>query len=223
MSIPIIILILVGIILLVSILNKNKSKDPVGTFVDAMDPTNWQIGPIMDGVNYSVNMPLNPSKHPEGWVIEFPHPDAVAGSVHYVTMPVGSLAGKTKVSMTYRVETDDGVIIYPTNFPGSPSIITLYFQRNNLGWSVDFENWRWYATFSSKMPIVAGTNTLDAGFDQNWTAVLTSSRDKNLDAFNTSLADAGRIGFVLGGGDGYGHGVYSTGPARIIVTSFTIS
>jgi hypothetical protein len=27
---------------------------------------------------------------------------------------------------------------------------------------------------------------------------------------------------VLGGGDGYGHGVFATGPARLIVTDFRV-
>jgi hypothetical protein len=27
---------------------------------------------------------------------------------------------------------------------------------------------------------------------------------------------------VLGGGDGYGHGVFATGPARLIVTEFRV-
>lgn len=37
-----------------------------------------------------------------------------------------------------------------------------------------------------------------------------------------AMNDAGRIGFVLGGGDGLGHGIYATGPARLVVKSFQI-
>ena len=37
-----------------------------------------------------------------------------------------------------------------------------------------------------------------------------------------ALIDADEVGFVLGGGTGYGHGVYATGRARITVTAFSV-
>ena len=40
--------------------------------------------------------------------------------------------------------------------------------------------------------------------------------------FAAALANASRIGFVLGGGDGLGHGVYATGPLRLVVTGFEV-
>jgi len=200
----------------------SHSNEPANVYLDSMEPNNWEIGPIINGVNYSVNMPLHPAKHKDGWVIEIPYPNAEAGSVHYVTMPVDSLEGKSKVSMNYRVETDSGSVIFPTNFPKSPSILTLYFEREGLGWTEKYEDWRWYASFSKQSPISAGERKIEAKFDQNWTAVLTSSRQNNPSAYNESLKNAGRIGFVLGGGDGLGHGVTSTGPARIIITSFKV-
>ncbi|MBA3729320.1 MAG: hypothetical protein H0W92_00715 [Sphingomonas sp.] len=40
--------------------------------------------------------------------------------------------------------------------------------------------------------------------------------------FRSALANADEVGFVLGGGDGLGHGVFATGRARLIVTSFRI-
>jgi hypothetical protein len=56
----------------------------------------------------------------------------------------------------------------------------------------------------------------------NWTAVQSSSARTNPAAFRAALAAADRIGFVLGGGDGFGHGVFATGPARLVVTSFRV-
>ena len=53
-------------------------------------------------------------------------------------------------------------------------------------------------------------------------AVMTSSADSNPDAFRDALANADQVGFVLGGGDGYGHGVFATGQARLVVTDFRI-
>ena len=49
-----------------------------------------------------------------------------------------------------------------------------------------------------------------------------SSRESNPSDFKSAIDNAGRIGFVLGGGDGLGHGVFATGPARIVVTGFTV-
>lgn len=67
------------------------------TGLQAMDPGNWEIGPVINGRNYSRFMPAHPSAAKEGsaWVIEMPQPDVAAGSVHYVTMPSGSLLDKT--------------------------------------------------------------------------------------------------------------------------------
>lgn len=193
-----------------------------------MDPDNWEIGPVIAGINYSTNMPPHPSPYSNGqasgWVIELPQPTSDAGSVNYVTMETGSLADKTTITMRYRVEADPGVKIVPKDFPDFPSLLTLYFQREGDDWSArgSYEAFRWYAAFSRHMPIQPGEYTIQARFDQNWTAVLTSSRENNPTGFQEALVHAGRIGFVLGGGDGAGHGVHATGRARIIVTSFTV-
>jgi len=61
-----------------------------------------------------------------------------------------------------------------------------------------------------------------APFSGNWTAVERSSARTNPGAFAAALAEADQVGFVLGGGDGYGHGVFATGPARIVVTDFRV-
>lgn len=194
--------------------------------LQALDPGNWEIGPVIGGRNYSRSMPAHPSASEDGsaWVIEMPQPDVEAGSVHYVTMPSGSLLDKTLVRMRFRVEAGEGVKIEPRTRPGAPAILTLYFQRQGDDWSARgaYEAFRWYATFASHRPIQVGEYTVEARFDQNWTAVLGSSREKNLAAFEDALAGAARIGFVLGGGDGYGHGVYATGPARLVVTAFEV-
>ncbi len=51
---------------------------------------------------------------------------------------------------------------------------------------------------------------------------MTSSARSNPAAFREALADAHQVGFVLGGGDGHGHGVYATGPAQLVVTEFRV-
>jgi hypothetical protein len=162
-----------------------------------------------------------PSAHPDGWSIDVP---PAPGSIRYVTIPSGSLAGKTKVTLTGRWEMADGTKLVPRRFPDAPSLMTLYFQRNGDDWSAqgNMEAYRWYASFGTVQDLKAGEFVMTARFDQNWTAILSSSRENNPAGFAAALADAGRIGFVLGGGDGLGHGVYATGPARLVVTAFKI-
>ena len=187
-----------------------------------LNPGAWVIGPITRRGNQSRGMPLHPSRAAGGGLrIDLPLPP---GSVHYVTYRHGSLAGKRRIVMRYRVEAAPGVRIVPRTEPGGPSIITLYFQRAGDNWSGrgPFEGFRWYATFASQSPITPGEHVMVAPLSGNWTAVKTSSARSNPIAFRSALAAADQVGFVLGGGDGYGHGVFATGPARLVVTEFRV-
>lgn len=185
------------------------------------NPTAWVIGPIIRGRNYSVGMPLHPTaRRGGGFQIDLPrHP----GSVHYVTFSHGSLAGKRRIVMRYRVEAAPGVRIEASTAPGTPGIITPFFQRAGDNWTAKgrFEGYRWYGTFATR-PVEPGEHVIVAPLNANWTAVRTSSARTNPAAFRDAVADADQVGFVLGGGDGFGHGAYATGPARLIVTEFTV-
>lgn len=195
---------------------------PAAAAPNVLNPGAWIIGPFINGRNYSQGMPLHPSPGPRGgWRIDLPR---APGSVHYVTFRHGSLAGKRRIVMHYRIEADPGVQIMPVTAPGAPSIITLYFQRGGDNWSArgPFEAYRWYATFASQSPITPGDHVMVAPLNGNWTAVITSSAQSNPVGYRDALAEADQVGFVLGGGDGYGHGVFATGRARLIVTEFRV-
>ena len=144
--------------------------------------------------------------------------------MNYVTFRHGSLAGHERITMRYRVEAAPGVRILPATDPASPSMITLYFQRTGDNWSGRgrFETYRWYATFATQSPITPGEHVMTASLGGNWTAVQTSSARSAPLAFRDALLNADQVGFVLGGGNGYGHGVFATGPARIVVTDFRV-
>jgi hypothetical protein len=103
-------------------------------------------------------------------------------------------------------------------------MITLYFQRAGDNWSGRgrFETYRWYATFATQSPLAPGDHLMIAPLDARWTAVETSNAHGSAGAFRAALAAADQVGFVLGGGDGYGHGVFATGRARLIVTDFRV-
>lgn len=186
------------------------------------DPRAWLIGPIIRGRNYSQGVPLHPTPRAGGsWHIDLPR---APGSVHYVTFRHGSLAGKSRIVMRYRVEAAPGARIVPATVPTLPSIITLYFQRGGDNWSGRgrFEGYRWYATFASQSPITPGEHQIVAPLNGNWTAVQVSSARTNPAAFRDAIVEADQVGFVLGGGDGYGHGIYATGRARLVVTEFRV-
>ncbi len=186
------------------------------------DPGAWTIGPFSRGRNRSVGVPLHPTPGRGGsFHIDLPR---APGSVHYVTFPHGSLAGKRRIVMRYRVLAAPGVKIVPTTAPNGPSMITLYFQRAGDNWSArgPFETYRWYATFATQAPITPGEHVMVAPLNANWTAILRSSARTEPAAFRDAIVNADQVGFVLGGGDGYGHGVFATGRARLIVTEFAV-
>ncbi len=202
--------------------NASAAEANSGGATNPMDARSWEIGPIIRGRNYSEGMPLHPTPRRDGsWHIDLPQ---APGSVHYVTFPHGPLTGKRRIIMRYRVEAAPGVKIVPKTVPSLPSMLTLYFQRAGDRWSGrrGFEAHRWYATFATKMPIEPGTYEMVAPLAANWTAVQTSSAKNNPGGFQAAVAEADRVGFVLGGGDGYGHGVFATGRARLVVTSFRV-
>ena len=186
------------------------------------EPGEWTIGPIVRGRNYSRGMPLHPTpRRGGGFVIDLPE---APGSVHYVTFRHGSLAGKRRIVMRYRIEAAPGVRIVPRTNPAQASMITPFFQRSGDNWTArgPYEAYRWYATFATQSQLRPGTFEMVAPLNGNWTAVETSSARTNPGGFRDALANADQVGFVLGGGDGYGHGVYATGPARLIVTEFRV-
>ena len=186
------------------------------------DPAAWTIGPIIRGRNYSEGVPLHPVPRRGGFFhIDLPR---APGSVHYVTFSHGPLAGKRRIVMRYRVEAAPGVRLLAASDGTSPAMITLYFQRSGDTWSGRgrFESYRWYATFATHTPVLPGTYEMVAPLDALWTAVETSSARTNPAGFRAALADADQVGFVMGGGDGYGHGAFATGRARLVVTDFRV-
>ncbi len=187
----------------------------------------WTIGPIIRGRNYSVAMPLHPTpRRGGGWHIDIPR---LPGSVHYVTFPHGSLVGKSRIVMRYRIEAARGARLLASSDSRSPALITLYFQRRGDNWSGRgrFETYRWYATFATQSQPGqsqpgTGDHVMVAPLNGPWTAVETSRAATSPAAFRQAVASAGEVGFVLGGGDGFGHGVSATGPVRLIVTDFRV-
>lgn len=190
--------------------------------VNPMNPAIWRIGPVIKGKNYSVGLPEIPLPHPEGWCFDIPYPNVEAGHVHYVTFDHGPLTGKRRIVLRYRIETEGQ--LHARTAPGQPAMLTLYFQRKGDNWSAKgkYDSFRWYATFVTVSPLGAGSGEIVAQLDGPWTGAEKSTKANDPAGFDAAINNAQAVGFVLGGGDGYGHGVFATAPARFIVASFRI-
>jgi len=185
-------------------------------------PGYWVIGPIIRGRNYSKGMPLHPTpRRGGGFEIELPR---APGSAHYVTFRHGSLLGKRRISMRYRIEAEPGARVVATSIPKFPGLITPFFQRSGDNWGGKgrFETYRWFATFATR-EIQPGAYAIVAPLNARWTAIETSNAFDAPAAFRDAVANADQVGFVLGGGDGYSHGVHVVGGrARLVVTEYRI-
>lgn len=184
----------------------------------------WIIGPIIRGKNYSVGMPLHPTPARAGWSFEFPYPDVRAGHVHYVTTGSGSLAGKSRIVMRYRIDGARGVRFVPREYPQFPATVSLFFQRSGDSWSAKrHEHHRWWSPDASMKELAPGEYEMRVSLsDPNWVPVMSGNAAGNPQAFRDALLNAERVGLVFGSNGGRGHGVYATAPARFTLLSYRV-
>lgn len=195
----------------------------------------WQIGPIIKGRNHSVGMPYTPEQAPlrqkqkqrgqQLWSFDFPYPSVDAGHVHYVTFKNGSLAGKRKILMRYRIDAAKGTRFVPRENPNMPGTVRLYFQRQGDKWTGRgrYQWYRWYAPAATVRQLAPGVYSMEANLDvAGWVPVSGGARNARADAFNDALNYADRVGFVFGSHTAAGHGVYSTDTARFTLLNFDI-
>lgn len=190
--------------------------------VDAMTVTRfpaaaWEIGPIVKHRNYSPGL-SRPSQFEHGWGFTI----SSKAEPHYVTFRHGSLRGKTQIRMRFRVEGPQGAVIHGAKCPtGSPSAVTLYFQRNGDDWASDGA--RWWASFakvSLSGPIPE--TEIVAPLDANWTSVLKMNANNHPSEFADAKENADRVGFTFANCEGHGHGARATVPVRFVMTSFQV-
>lgn len=194
----------------------------------AAQPANeWEIGPVTRGSNKSIGMPPRPAPLGQGWFFEFPYPSEAAGHVHYVTFPHGSLAGKSRITVRYRVEAAPGVRFVARDTPALPATVSLYFQRRGDSWSGRgrYAFYRWFAPPGGVRQIAPGVQEMTVSLqDPRWLSV---SGGRNAGAhprqFSEAIDQAGRVGLLFGSSARRGHGVFATGPARFTLLSFRVS
>ena len=206
------------------LVNRNKPKP------DLADPAKWTIGPIVNGENDSVNMPLHPGP---GMLIDFATPSS---EPHYVTVDYGSLAGKTRIIMRFKYE--GGPIL--SRDGTAPATVCLYVQRVFDDWRAidsdpykdsDTESYRWFATPNSVTLTAPGEYEIIASNSDLWTALIYSESQGappkgKPEAFKKAWDNANAVGFVFGGGTsdtaGWGHGAKAQQPAKITITIFDV-
>lgn len=194
------------------------------TTLEAAGPaaSEWSIGPIIKGRNYSVNMPRTMQDTRDGPSFDFPYPSAANGHVHYVTVPVQSLEGAKRITLTYRIDAKPGTRFLEQENPAGPATLSLYFQRAGDRWSARTPHHRWYSPAGRDLPLNPGTHTVSISLAEPWIAMMGGDASSLPQAFDAAIRDTAQVGFTFGGNSGRGHGVFATAPARFTVLSFRI-
>ncbi|WP_232343444.1 hypothetical protein [Novosphingopyxis sp. YJ-S2-01] len=183
----------------------------------------WTIGPIIDRKNYSINMPLHPTRTRQGWSVAFPDPRQ-PGEIHYVTRRVRSLEGARRIVARYRIDAAPGTRFVPQEYPDKTATVGLYFQRRGDNWRAKgpYDFFRWYAPASTVKPLKPGVYEMSVDLDGDWGSVYGKKAAQNPAMFERALADVDNVGLTFGSDGGRGHGVYATGPARFTLLDFRI-
>ena len=191
----------------------------------ARAPTDaWVIGPVIRGKNYSVGMPLNPTPARSGWSFEFPYPDLQAGHVHYITLDIGPLAGKSMIIMRFRIDAARGARFVPRENPQLPATMSLFFQRHGDSWSQKrHPQYRWWSPDATMPRLSPGMHEISVSLsDGRWIDVNGGLAKSNPAAFEDALRETARIGLVFGSASTRGHGVFSTAPARFTLMNYRV-
>ena len=158
-------------------------------------------------------MPLRPAAGPDGASFAIPGPTKTAGHVHYVTLPVRSLEGASRITLRYRIDAPRGTRFLQQENPGAgPATLSLYLQRRGDSWRARHSDYRWYSPNGRDVPLTPGVHEVSIGLDEPWIPMMGGDAHANPRGFAAALANAHRVGFTFGGNSGRGHGVYATRP-----------
>ena len=208
-----------------SLIASAAALSAVSVAVAAPPLGDWEIGPVIRGKNYSVGMPLAPKAERGGWSFDFPVGSKAAGHVHYVTVRPGSLAGKSRIVVRYRIDAKPGTRFVPQANPDRAGTVSLYLQRRGDNWNArgNYRYYRWYAPAATVRELAPGVGEISVALDDpQWISVLGQPSGSNPGAMVDALRDVERVGLVFGSSNARGHGVYTTAPAKFTLTSFRI-
>ena len=159
-----------------------------------------------------------------------PIPDVNCNQVNYVTENYSGTAHG--LSMTFEINTTGtpvfNYVMETDNTCNTPASLRLYFEeRGDNGYA---EYYRWWANPNGyyNLQNTNGLVTLTMPFTPgNWSDVNGNENNSNqaaVDGFNKAIANIQDVGFTLGGGCFFGHGVnVSGGTAQFVLQSYTVN
>jgi hypothetical protein len=193
-----------------------KRAYPNGT----LDPLAWFI-PVIPGRGsagiVSQGMPLHPQPHPEGFALDLPQRGS---ELDQLLFNPGPLTGKRQLLIEGRIEADAGVEFISVS-KAEPdkwrSAMTPFLKRAGDDWSMEgkFADYRWFQ-HSIRIMVVPGPFSLGIPLTpEGWEPLGKGGPAE----FAATLAEADAIGLVFGGNEeSSGHGMFATGPARLVIT-----
>ena len=189
--------------LLLAACNEDKPPTP---------PSQWVVGPIVDGVNRSPGVTWNGN----GFVFTTAPP-----GVHGVTRGVTE-SGRSSVTANFNI---DGVASFTEVDCGSPGCVPgagqfrHFLQRCGDDWRGAATGKASFRFYSAPLDLVTGSNGLRVALTADqWTNV---DGQVDIAGFAATLADLCTVG--LGFGRMFAmHGVYASNPAQFILNSYMV-
>lgn len=190
-------------------------------FQPSLDAASWKL-------KYGVGHPPTPTRltNAPGWFFNFPK--LPNGKIGYVTQDAGgSYLRGSALQMTFTVEADPGVFFdhrtAPNNTSDFPAHVRFYLQRGSFS---NEANSRWWSN-PLAVKIAPGTAVLRVPLAPSEWSNLWSARG-DADAATTAgfhgvLENLSEVGFTMGGGFFFGHGVrVGGGNARFVLTGMEV-
>jgi hypothetical protein len=174
---------------------------------------------------------LSPVPNPIDGSPQYEEPD---GHFHYCTTNTPIPPGAKGMDVTFRIEAAETAEVRPRTGPSLPSMISLYTQRRGEDFSGTGEKvyFRWFTEPTLIWQEGHGWHnrgefTISVPFDvDHWfeedseNAGIPNDPARRRQFFAAMLSDCQLIGFVCGGGDGKGHGIFAhNGPVRLVLVS----
>lgn len=190
-------------------------KTTHGQTAFSIDASAWTINP---GTVQSIAYPFN---GPDSGTATFnfprspvPDPNDPGPWYGYVLQPWSGPISGSSLSITYKIKEARESVIFnwmseASNTCQAPASLRLYFQAGDLYNADGFNRW-WSNPVHSELG--AGRVTLTVAFDPSqWSETFGRAGNQNPSAFYYTLAHPSYVGFTMGGGCFFGHGVNTTG------------
>jgi hypothetical protein len=179
---------------------------------------NWQLGPIINGKNYSVGTDWYPATGNFTWpVAQKGLPREQTPGPHYLTKPCSGIQGRS-IRVSYTV-TGDGKFFGSVGGQSDFVYLCVFFRvipGDNWG---GIDGFRWWS--ETQFPITPGSHTIEVALSHPaWVSVMGKGTP---DLFTNAMMTAGEIGVTFGNDEGRGHGVSSeTGNSAFVLESFEV-